>query len=86
LQYKGKEEQDIQFLNTVLSQVENTRGLQLNTFQKACKLLELEYQTKLSSKDFDNAIDLLESKAKASFFITLTGSNRDHWLYRNIGI
>jgi hypothetical protein len=26
-QYKGKEEQDIQFLNIVLNQVENTRGL-----------------------------------------------------------
>jgi hypothetical protein len=49
-------------------------------------LLELKYQTKLSSKDFDNALDLLESKAKASFFITLTSSNRDHWLYRNIGV
>ena len=43
----------------------------LNTVEKAIRLLELEYQDRLTLDEFDNAIEVLENKFKASAFVSL---------------
>ena len=57
-----------------------------NTVELAIQLLQKEYQTKLSSSHFINAVDFLTVEAKASAFITLNSSIRDIWLCKNLDI
>jgi hypothetical protein len=43
----------------------------LNTVKKAIRLLELEYQDRLTLDEFDDVIKVLENKFKASAFVSL---------------
>lgn len=53
----------------------------LNTFEKAIQLLELEYQDNLTLDEFDDAIEVLENKFKASAFVSLRDTTiRNRWL------
>jgi hypothetical protein len=59
---------------------------QLNPVQRAIRLLKSEYQTRLSSHEFDDVVEVLESKYKASTFIELDSADRDRWIQRNAHI
>jgi hypothetical protein len=58
----------------------------LNTVEKAIRLLELEYRDRLTLDEFDDAIEVLENKFKASAFVSLRDITiRDRWLRKNVG-
>lgn len=55
----------------------------MNTVELAIKLLQDEYELRLSESHFLSAIDLLSVENMASVFITLSSNIRDRWLCRN---
>ena len=67
----------------IREQQEERRQPRINNIQKALKLLDLEYKSRLSEDDFDSAIDVLSDSKKASSFISLTGNVRDRWIERH---
>jgi hypothetical protein len=67
----------------IREQQEERRQPRINNIQKALKLLDLEYKSRLSEDDFDSAIDVLGDSKKASSFISLTGNVRDRWIERH---
>jgi hypothetical protein len=67
----------------IREQQEERRQPRINNIQKALKLLDLEYKSRLSEDDFDSAIDVLGDSKKASSFISLTGNVRDRWIKRH---
>jgi hypothetical protein len=57
---------------------------QENPIAKAIQLLKTEYQARLSIYTYDNAIEELTDKKKATVFINLDGKARDRWLIKHI--
>jgi hypothetical protein len=57
---------------------------QSNAIARAIQLLQDEYQSKLSTPEFDIAVEVLENKGKAIAFITLSGDARDRWVQENV--
>jgi hypothetical protein len=57
---------------------------QSNAIARAIRLLQDEYQSRLSICAFDDAVEVLEKKGKAIAFITLSGDARDRWLQKNV--
>jgi hypothetical protein len=71
----------------IISVMKDQQARRRNNIELAIQLLENEYQERLSTTDFINALEVLENNSKASIFITLKSSLiRDHWLYKNIGV
>jgi hypothetical protein len=62
------------------------KRVRLNTFELAIKLLQDEYESRLSEGHFLVAVEFLDSESKASIFITLKSRLRDQWLSKNAGI
>ncbi len=62
------------------------RGRRHNTVELAIQLLQKEYQVRLSTSHFVDAVDFLTVEAKASAFITLNSSIRDIWLCKNLDV
>ena len=63
----------------------NTRSCE-GKLQDALDLLLEVYTSQLSEEHFDMAIDLLNSKKKAMFFIGLHGVVQDRWLEQHASI
>jgi hypothetical protein len=58
----------------------------LDTFELATKVLQDEYESRLSESHFLQAIELFQSQSNASIFRTLQGRLRDRWLCKNAGV
>lgn len=67
----------------IREQEKEQRQPRITNIQKALKLLDSEYKSRLSEDDFDKAIDVLGDSKKASSFISLTGNVRDRWIERH---
>lgn len=74
-------------LDKLVASLDHSIGrVRLNTFELAIKLLQDEYEVRLSENHFLIAIEFLENQTKASVFITLKGPIRDQWLCKGTGI
>jgi hypothetical protein len=58
----------------------------LTIVQEAIRMLEMEYESRLSRTELDDAIDYLSDKTKASVFIAMSSISRDRWLQRHINV
>jgi hypothetical protein len=58
----------------------------LNIFERATKLLQDEYELRLSPSHFLCATELFQSESRASMFVTLKGPLRDQWLCKYAGV
>jgi hypothetical protein len=63
-----------------------TGRVRLNPVELAIKLLQDEYEFRLSQVDLLSAVEFLSTENKASVFITLGSNIRDIWLCKNVGV
>ena len=71
--------------DTIISMMKDQQaGRRQNKVELAIQLLQEQYQERLSTSDFIDAVGILENSAKASIFITLKSSKiRDLWLQKH---
>jgi hypothetical protein len=86
----GKRQRTTPVTNTfdmISSVLEEQQARRRNKVELAIQLLQTEYQDRLSTSAFIDAVDVLTNEAKASVFITLNSTNiRDLWLCKNANI
>ena len=71
----------------IVSVIKDQQAGRRNNIELAIQLLENEYQERLSTTDFIDALEVLENNSKAFVFITLKSSLiRDNWLCKNAGV
>jgi hypothetical protein len=71
----------------ISSVLEEQQARHRNKVELAIQLLQTEYQDRLSTSAFIDAVDVLTNEAKASVFITLNSINiRDLWLCKNANV
>ena len=77
---RGGRDTDSDFFESVLSAVEKSRRTStvlrpLTIVQEAIRMLEMEYQSRLSQTELDTTIDYLSDNTKASVFIAMSSTS-----------
>lgn len=79
--------QNIDTFEIISSVLDAQQARRRNKVELAIQLLETNYQERLSTSHFIDAVSILETESKASVFITLKSSViRDYWLCKNADV